>query len=396
MLEAIFITCLGITFSLRLSQYILAFLSPFDSKTDINLDNWKVPEEQPFVSIHVAIRNEPPGLVIQTLRSLLNIDYDRYEIIVLDNNTTREETWKPVEEFCRSRDRTVFLHVPALKGYKAGALNRCVELMDERTEYILVADADYEVIPGALKACVRYSQKYNADLLQFPQSYRNMSPRSDLVLEYNSYYRIFMSMANRFNCVLSTGSLSFIRCGSLKKIGGWECDTVTEDTELGVRLIASGCKTLFVPREIGSGLTPLDHHSFEKQRRRWVTGNIQVLIKHFGMVLKSGLVDIKQKAGIVLQLTALVNYRIPMLILFGLMHLAGISLQTVVLFWIYFILMTVLKAMIYRTTCRGMGVRKIAGILMLNQSVSISTGLLWMKALSPYEPEFEITGKKQQ
>ena len=56
--------------------------------------------EQPFVSIHLACCNEPPEMVILTLDSLAALDYANYEVLVIDNNTKREDVWKPVEEYC--------------------------------------------------------------------------------------------------------------------------------------------------------------------------------------------------------------------------------------------------------------------------------------------------------
>jgi cellulose synthase/poly-beta-1,6-N-acetylglucosamine synthase-like glycosyltransferase len=42
-----------------------------------------VPEsELPMVSLHVPAHNEPPDMVIETLRSLLRLDYPRYEVIL--------------------------------------------------------------------------------------------------------------------------------------------------------------------------------------------------------------------------------------------------------------------------------------------------------------------------
>ena len=39
-------------------------------------------------------------MVIETLRSLLRLDYPRYEIILIDDNTDDEELWRPVEAWC--------------------------------------------------------------------------------------------------------------------------------------------------------------------------------------------------------------------------------------------------------------------------------------------------------
>ena len=58
---------------------------------------WPVPDsELPMVSLHVPAHNEPPDMVIETLRSLVRLDYPRYEIILIDDNTDDEDLWRPV------------------------------------------------------------------------------------------------------------------------------------------------------------------------------------------------------------------------------------------------------------------------------------------------------------
>ena len=52
--------------------------------------------ELPKVSLHVPAHNEPPEMVIGTLRSLIRLDYPRYEVILIDDNTDDESLWRPV------------------------------------------------------------------------------------------------------------------------------------------------------------------------------------------------------------------------------------------------------------------------------------------------------------
>ena len=40
-------------------------------------------------------------MMIRTLDALARLDYDNFEVIVIDNNTPDEATWRPVEEHCR-------------------------------------------------------------------------------------------------------------------------------------------------------------------------------------------------------------------------------------------------------------------------------------------------------
>jgi hypothetical protein len=60
-----------------------------------------------MVSLHVPAHNEPPDMVIETLRSLLRLDYPRFEVIVIDDNTDDEDLWRPVEAWCE-RHRVKF------------------------------------------------------------------------------------------------------------------------------------------------------------------------------------------------------------------------------------------------------------------------------------------------
>lgn len=215
MFEVLLLLYLGVSFAIRLAQYLLTCLSPYRAFRNINTSFNKHLEKAPFVSIHLPVCNEPPEVIIETIKSLLQIDYNHYEIIVLDNNTSDESLWKPVERFCGDKEGIRFFHVPKLEGNKAGALNRCIKHMDAQSEYILVVDADYIVKPEILDVCVNIAEDQKTDLLQFPQSYRNTSRTSTLNLEYSSYFKVFMNMANWLRCVLSTGTLSFIRCGTL-------------------------------------------------------------------------------------------------------------------------------------------------------------------------------------
>src|SRR6266536_2237680 len=76
----------------------------------------------PFVSLHVPAHNEPPDMVIQTLTSLLRLDYPNYEIVAIDDNTDDEQTWRPVADWCASHG-VKFVHLQEWPGYKSGALN---------------------------------------------------------------------------------------------------------------------------------------------------------------------------------------------------------------------------------------------------------------------------------
>ena len=83
-----------------------------------------VPDYEPMVSLHVPAYNEPVEIVERTLASLARLNYPNYEVLVMDNNTPLEATWRPLEEICRRLGpRFHCLHLDKWPGYKSGALN---------------------------------------------------------------------------------------------------------------------------------------------------------------------------------------------------------------------------------------------------------------------------------
>jgi cellulose synthase/poly-beta-1,6-N-acetylglucosamine synthase-like glycosyltransferase len=286
---------------------------------------------QPRVSIHVPCCNEPAEIVIATLDALALLDWDNYEVICLDNNTPDPADWRPLEEHCRRLgSRFRFYHCDAIKGAKAGALNRALELTDPRSEYVAVVDADYRVQPHFLHCAHTYLADHSLSHVQFPQAYRNNCDRAaGIARDFSHYFDVFMPTANDTGATLLTGTMSVIRRSVLEEVGGWSAASVTEDAELGARLAIAGHSGCFVPEVLGHGLLPATLETMQSQRRRWVHGNASTLFR-------LSLADWKRLGrtrviGVVAQLTAWFNgLLLPALVLVT-VALAGLDSELHVL-----------------------------------------------------------------
>lgn len=287
-----------------MGMQLLITLLPINNPSQLNVSSGKE-----FVSIHVAIHNEPPGLVIKTLKALSLIDYPAYEVLVLDNNTKDKSVWLPVKRFCDSRNNIFkFWHEDNVKGYKAGALNLLMDKTSPDAEFIAVVDADYVVEPGFISQALQQFDDEATGLVQFPQAYYNVAGKnSGMDLEYNYFFSLFMNSGNRFNSVTSTGTMSIYRKQAILDAGRWNGDCITEDSELGVRIILSGYRTKYVDKVMGRGLLPLDFHSYIKQRERWIVGNTYILKNYFRKILSAPLSFIR-KMNIFLQVSAWHNF----------------------------------------------------------------------------------------
>lgn len=263
----------------------------------------------PWFSIHVATHAEPPCLVIRTLRALLDQDWpaERYEIIVMDNNTADPALWKPVERFCAARlDRITFLHRSGVKGAKAGALNIALEHSAPDATHVVTVDADYVVHRDFLSRAAEALHRTGADYVQFPQSYTGTAitaPGIDAELE--EYFRTNAAVADEAEAVLLTGTLCVISKQALIAAGAWSGATTTEDAELGVRLCHRGFAGRFINEVVGKGLLPLSLRDLERQRYRWCSGNFQTLLRHARMILTpTGNFNLHKRLVILTQLTA--------------------------------------------------------------------------------------------
>jgi cellulose synthase/poly-beta-1,6-N-acetylglucosamine synthase-like glycosyltransferase len=288
-------------------------LFPFQKKNSYSIaspepnqlyDKDETGNESPKISIHIPAYNEPSDILITTIQSCLNIDYLNFEIIVLDNNTPNQETWIPVRDFCSDKKNVSFYHIDNLQGYKAGALDVCIELTNPDSRYIFIVDADYCVSPNCLKTAVEIAENQNADLVQFPQDYHSNGKNSALIEEYAHYFRVFAKGGNYNNSVLATGTLSFYKREALEKVGGWKCNSITEDAEMGLKFQEKQLKSVFCEKTIGKGLLPFSIKDLKIQRERWVYGNMQCI----GKLFNSSEISLRRKLSLMVQLTSWVNF----------------------------------------------------------------------------------------
>jgi exo-beta-1,3-glucanase (GH17 family)/glycosyltransferase involved in cell wall biosynthesis len=238
-------------------------------------------ELQPFVSVHLACYNEPPEMVILTLDSLSALDYDNYEVLVIDNNTKREEVWKPVEEYCaKLGSRFRFFHLEPWPGFKAGALNYGLTQTDERAEVVAVVDADYEVRSDWLRALTGYFLDPKVAVVQCPQAHRDYEHNAFRRMtnwEYDGFFRIGMHHRNERNAIIQHGTMTMVRRTALVETGAWSEWTICEDAELGLRLMREGLDLVYVDEVMGRGLTPADFTAYKSQRYRWAFGAMQIM-----------------------------------------------------------------------------------------------------------------------
>ncbi|HEU5421224.1 MAG TPA: glycosyltransferase, partial [Streptosporangiaceae bacterium] len=242
-----------------------------------------VDDELPFVSLHVPAHNEPPDMVIETLTSLISLDYPRYEVVLIDDNTEDESLWRPVEQWCAGHG-VAFAHLADWPGYKSGALNYALrQVTDPRAELIGVVDSDYQLDPGFLRRCAPAFADPWVGFIQAPQDYRDWehSPYyRRLYYSYKYFFAVSQPSRNERDGAIFAGTMGLIRRTALDQLGGWDEWCITEDAELSLRLLRAGWNGLHVDQTWGRGIMPLTFEALKGQRYRWCFGGIQILRMH--------------------------------------------------------------------------------------------------------------------
>ena len=242
------------------------------------------PDTAPFISLHLACSNEPPHMVIETVRSLLAIDWPAFEVIVVDNNTRDPQAREALAHWAAGCGdaRLRFVQFEQLAGFKSGALNQALALTHPKAQWVGVVDADYVVDPAWLRVASEHMQDPSVGLIQAPQAHRLWANRAlDRMMNWETegFFRIGMHHRHERNAIIQHGTLCLVRATELRRLR-WSEDCVCEDTELGLRLLREGCRAVYVDRVLGTGLLPVDFVAYARQRRRWALGAMQILRMH--------------------------------------------------------------------------------------------------------------------
>lgn len=79
--------------------------------------------------------------------------------------------------------------------------------------------------------------------------------------------------------IMLGGTSNHFRTAALRRVGGWDPWNVTEDADIGFRLVRAGGRIADLPSPTLEE-APLSRQAWLKQRRRWLKGYLQTLISH--------------------------------------------------------------------------------------------------------------------
>jgi poly-beta-1,6-N-acetyl-D-glucosamine synthase len=237
------------------------------------------PTSLPPVTILVPAYNE--GAVIQgSIRSLLELDYPRYEILVIDDGSKDDTTMK-ASVYAGDHGRANVRVITKPNGGKARALNTGIS--QATSDFILCMDGDSALHPQTLRRAIRHFQDPAIGAVAGSVKVVN---RTNLLsslqaLEYIEGLNMVRAAQGFFRLVnIIPGPIGIFRKSALEKVGGYDHDTFAEDCDLTLKLLLEGWQVNYEPGAIAYTEAPEKMLDLLKQRYRWTRGILQAISKH--------------------------------------------------------------------------------------------------------------------
>jgi poly-beta-1,6-N-acetyl-D-glucosamine synthase len=233
----------------------------------------------PMISLVVPAYNE--GIVIQAaLRSLLQLSYPNFEIIVIDDGSTDDTYEKAMVVAQESSDIPVRV-VTKRNGGKAEALNTGMTMA--RGEFVLNMDGDTKLTSNTLRACVRHFDNPMVGAVAGNVKVLNRDGLWSKIqaLEYVEGLAMARKAQSYMRAVnIIPGPLGMFRKSVLQQVGGYDTDTFAEDCDLTLKMLMLGWHIAYEPNAIAWVETPSRLLDLLKQRYRWTRGILQATKKH--------------------------------------------------------------------------------------------------------------------
>lgn len=244
--------------------------------------------ELPMVSVVVPVRDEE-RVIARLMDALLRQDYpaEKREIVIVEDGSV-DGTVAICGEYARRHPDQVRLVRRFMSDGKSSALNYALKHV--AGEIVAVFDADNVPESDVLMRVVRYFEDESVAAVQGRSCSINADENMltkflsyEEEMQFEAYYR--GKDALKLFVPLS-GSCQFIRRKVLEDIGGWDEKSLSEDTEMAVRLTDKGYRIKYASDVRSWQESPASLAQLFRQRLRWFRGTMEVGLRYGRLVRK--------------------------------------------------------------------------------------------------------------
>jgi cellulose synthase/poly-beta-1,6-N-acetylglucosamine synthase-like glycosyltransferase len=268
--------------------------------------------ELPTITVQLPLFNEL-YVVDRLLKAVTAIDYPRekLEIQVLDDST--DETVRVAEavvaKYAERGFDIHYIHRDDRTGFKAGALANGNK--SAKGELLAIFDADFVPKPDCLRKLVHFFTDPMVGCAQMRWAHingdYNLLTRLQTIM-LDGHFVVEQTTRNRTGGFFNfNGTAGIWRRNAIEMSGGWQHDTLTEDTDLSFRAQLMGWKFVYLLDEEAPAEIPVEINAFKAQQRRWAKGVMQVGLKLYPRIWLAPL-PLRVKLEMFFRLTGNISY----------------------------------------------------------------------------------------
>ena len=272
-------------------RYVLVYLY-YKNKKNRTTEPHAHFADLPRITVQLPIFNEQ--FVVERLMDAvcrLNYPLQKLDIQVLDDST--DETVAVarglVNHYAARGFPVSYHHRANREGFKAGALTE--GLKTAQGEFVAIFDADFVPPEDFLQRVIHHFTDPKIGMVQTRWTHinRNYSFLTEVeAILLDGHFVLEHSGRARSNVFFNfNGTAGMWRRSAIDDAGGWQHDTLTEDTDLSYRAQLKGWKFVYLQDVECPAELPVEMTAFKTQQARWAKGLIQTSKKILPRVLKS-------------------------------------------------------------------------------------------------------------
>lgn len=269
-------------------------------------------EDLPHITVQLPLFNEM-YVIGRLVKAITEIDYPRekLQIQVLDDSTdeTVNLARETVDRYAKQGFDIEYIHRSDRTGFKAGALENGLKYA--KGELLAIFDADFVPKPDCLRKLVDFFTDPLVGCAQMRWSHingnYNLLTRLQTIM-LDGHFVVEQTTRNRTGGFFNfNGTAGIWRRRAIAMSGGWQHDTLTEDTDLSFRAQLMGWKFVYLLDEEAPAEIPVEINAFKAQQRRWAKGVMQVGIKLYPRIWRSRL-PVRVRLEMFFRLTGNISY----------------------------------------------------------------------------------------
>jgi cellulose synthase/poly-beta-1,6-N-acetylglucosamine synthase-like glycosyltransferase len=277
--------------SYGLHRYVLVYLY-YKHRKNRTIEPAGHFSDLPRVTVQLPIFNEQ-FVIERLLDAVCRLQYplEKLDVQVLDDSTdeTQAVAQGLVEQHAARGFPITYHHRANREGFKAGALAEGMKTA--KGEFIAIFDADFVPPEDFLMRTIHHLTDPKIGMVQTRWTHinRNYSFLTEVeAILLDGHFVLEHSGRARSNVFFNfNGTAGIWRRSAIEEAGGWQHDTLTEDTDLSYRAQLKGWKFIYLQDVECPAELPVEMTAFKTQQARWAKGLIQTAKKILPSVLKS-------------------------------------------------------------------------------------------------------------